>query len=429
MERCPACGGELGKENRFCPHCGNPIPERETEKPRDYWAQRLSPQEEDGEPEELTEEEDLPEDWLEEIPEEELTAEDPDLADSPRQVAWSGPMNVWDDLEKEKNQKKQRRKRIIWSIVLFLLALALLGTVLWLLQPEQGPEIPGTGRYLGQYTTYKNTTVDARADYAELGRDGICHLELMGTHIMGYWELEGESITCQGRNSGIRIFGTLCDGVLSLRYQEVTYVLALPESQDRVHWPMETEPEATTAPLPKADYTGWAGDYYGLMAVSEGRGTWEDLELACWDICGQIQLTGEDRGEISLWTRENKPGARLCAASVIFLPGTTEAGKMEMDWGKFHGMELREGEWVVDPGKSPVSHIPGMLCISGRFTDPYDPASGFTYEIFLRPWGETWEDVEEMDPALLPISPMLPEGYRDWYLPLIQGGMQMPENF
>ena len=43
------------------------------------------------------------------------------------------------------------------------------------------------------------------------------------------------------------------------------------------------------------------------------------------------------------------------------------------------------------------------------------------YSIYLRPWGESWEDVRADDEELLPYY------YDDWYLPLIETGASMPE--
>ena len=43
----------------------------------------------------------------------------------------------------------------------------------------------------------------------------------------------------------------------------------------------------------------------------------------------------------------------------------------------------------------------------------------FTYDIFLRPWGTSWDDAKAED---------LPYYYHDWYLPLIEAGEPMPDS-
>ena len=43
---------------------------------------------------------------------------------------------------------------------------------------------------------------------------------------------------------------------------------------------------------------------------------------------------------------------------------------------------------------------------------------GFSYEIYLRPWGSKWPEDDE---------DKLPYYYNDWYLPLIEAGKDMPD--
>ena len=145
---------------------------------------------------------------------------------------------------------------------------------------------------------------------------------------------------------------------------------------------------------------------------------------AC-DVCGRIQLEEEDRGRLSLWNEQNKPGDRFCMADVILTEGTTEMGKLYAEWGTFYDMEIGPGEWVIDPGKSPVSHLEDLIYFRGTYMDMSHPDSSFVYEIFLKPWGKNWENVKQFcqDPW------MLPPHYDDWYLPLQSAGIQMPDHF
>ena len=43
----------------------------------------------------------------------------------------------------------------------------------------------------------------------------------------------------------------------------------------------------------------------------------------------------------------------------------------------------------------------------------------FHYEIYLRPWGTRWDDVNPED---------MPKLYDDWYLPLIEAWEPMPDS-
>ena len=56
-----------------------------------------------------------------------------------------------------------------------------------------------------------------------------------------------------------------------------------------------------------------------------------------------------------------------------------------------------------------------MIWISGDYEDGDDE---FHYDIYLRPWGLYWDDMEE---------DTYPYRYTDWYLPLIDAGKSMPD--
>ena len=57
-----------------------------------------------------------------------------------------------------------------------------------------------------------------------------------------------------------------------------------------------------------------------------------------------------------------------------------------------------------------------LLTISGRY-EAVESEGGFSFEIFLRPWGELWPGKDNE----------IPYYYEDWYLPLIRAGSAMPD--
>ena len=75
-------------------------------------------------------------------------------------------------------------------------------------------------------------------------------------------------------------------------------------------------------------------------------------------------------------------------------------------------MALEHADWIVDPG---LLDYDNMIWISGDYEDGDDE---FHYDIYLRPWGLYWDDVEEE---------AHPYYYADWYLPLIDAGKPMPD--
>ena len=59
-----------------------------------------------------------------------------------------------------------------------------------------------------------------------------------------------------------------------------------------------------------------------------------------------------------------------------------------------------------------------MICIEGWYEDGEDE---FYYEVYLRPWGQLWDDFAADYPDDVPYY------YDDWYLPLVESGSAMPD--
>ena len=92
--------------------------------------------------------------------------------------------------------------------------------------------------------------------------------------------------------------------------------------------------------------------------------------------------------------------------------GTGEHGTVMSEGGWFTNVALEHADWIVDPG---LLDYDDMICISGDYEDGDDE---FHYDIYLRPWGLYWDDMEE---------DAYPYRYNDWYLPLIDAGKSMPD--
>ena len=92
--------------------------------------------------------------------------------------------------------------------------------------------------------------------------------------------------------------------------------------------------------------------------------------------------------------------------------GTGEHGTVMSEGGWFTNVALEHADWIVDPG---LLDYDDMIWISGDYEDGDDE---FHYDIYLRPWGLYWDDMEE---------DTYPYRYTDWYLPLIDAGKSMPD--
>ena len=130
-----------------------------------------------------------------------------------------------------------------------------------------------------------------------------------------------------------------------------------------------------------------------------------------YDLCGLIQFTEDSRGSIKLWDEDYTAAEPM---ALVYLE-LFEDGRAVSTAGSFMGDELEQGQWILDLS---MPEYESLLPISGEYSDE---GGSFSYEIMLRPWGMTWDDVEEAEPDLLPYF------YRSWYLPLIEKGEAMPE--
>ena len=86
---------------------------------------------------------------------------------------------------------------------------------------------------------------------------------------------------------------------------------------------------------------------------------------------------------------------------------------MATEGGAFTDIALEHGDWIVDPR---LVDYGDMIHIDGDYENGGD---AFHYDIYLRPWGTYWVDVDEED---------LPNLYDSWYLPLIDAEEPMPDS-
>ena len=147
--------------------------------------------------------------------------------------------------------------------------------------------------------------------------------------------------------------------------------------------------------------TGCSGDY-------------EDLEGAWWDICGAIDIGGDGTGTVTIWDEDyTKSEPMVSASASLSDDGTSIYGTMTSEGGAFADIALEHGDWIVDPG---LVDYGDMIHIDGDYENGGD---AFHYDIYLRPWGTYWVDVDEED---------LPNLYDSWYLPLIDAEEPMPDS-
>ena len=156
----------------------------------------------------------------------------------------------------------------------------------------------------------------------------------------------------------------------------------------------------------------WNGSWYGVWKMTGCSDSYSDFANIWMDICGVIDIGADYQGTVTLWDEDYTEDDPMVTAAVsLNETGTGEHGTMMSEGGWFTDVELEHADWIVDPG---LLDYDDMICIDGDYENGDDE---FHYEIYLRPWGTTWDDVD---------SDMQPASYSDWYLPLIEAGKALP---
>ena len=174
-----------------------------------------------------------------------------------------------------------------------------------------------------------------------------------------------------------------------------------------------TDDGGLTAATGDALLDWWNGPWYGWWKMTGCSGSYESMEGQWWDVCGEIAIGADDTGTITLWDEDYTRADPMALASVsLNEAGTGEHGTVMSEGGRFTDTALAHADWIVDPG---LLDYDDLIWIDGDYENGDD---AFHYDIYLRPWGLHWEDMDESG---------YPYRYTDWYLPLIDAGMSMPD--
>lgn len=153
----------------------------------------------------------------------------------------------------------------------------------------------------------------------------------------------------------------------------------------------------------KTAVTDLSGDWYGWWRMYSTSGDWAHMYGYWWDCCAEI----ED-GSMLLWD-EDLPKDNFLAEAELSIHGKD----IRCTGGSFLDRKLKSSSWDITLSEDDCGTL---MTISGE----YDAVGkgGFSYKIYLRPWGSKWPE-DDKD--------KLPYYYNDWYLPLIEAGNDMPD--
>ena len=178
----------------------------------------------------------------------------------------------------------------------------------------------------------------------------------------------------------------------------------------------------TTLPAPTGDalLDWWNGAWYGWWTMTGCSGAYESMAGQWWDACAVIDIGLDYTGTVTIWDEDYSRADPITQASVTLnSAGAGEHGTVMSESGYFTNLPLEHADWIIDPAiNSRFPDVENMICIEGWYEDGEDE---FYYEVYLRPWGQLWDDFAADYPDDIPYY------YDDWYLPLVESGSTMPD--
>lgn len=215
------------------------------------------------------------------------------------------------------------------------------------------------------------------------------------------WSLNGNEFILE--TDGESSVGRLEEGVITIELLNSGVIMTLEKvSGDEVSEYHQTE----ETPLQKQ----WGGGWYGWWKLSSASGDWTAMNDCWYDCCAYIAVDAEGGAQLTLWDEDTGRDDPMAVVSL-----RVDGERAVSEGGFFWNDELSPAEWVIDPA---LSSYADMLCVEAE----YEAGDGaFRYEIYLRPWGLVWDDIEAEN------ADMLPYYYYDWYMPLIEDGKPMPD--
>ncbi len=176
------------------------------------------------------------------------------------------------------------------------------------------------------------------------------------------------------------------------------------EGEKKTRVTIENSPEPSAA---AAASESFAEDWYGWWRMKNTRGDWAHMYGYYWDCLCEIREAEDGGLRLLLWDEDMAKDNWLSQAALVL-----DYGEPQLREGDFLDRTLSAGDWDMRVTRDQSGTL---LTIKGKYEAV--GKGGFSYEIYLRPWGSLWEVPEDERPY----------SYTDWYLPLIRAGEGMPD--
>lgn len=149
----------------------------------------------------------------------------------------------------------------------------------------------------------------------------------------------------------------------------------------------------------------WDGDWYGYWETHSETEYYKDFQGGRWETFGVINMQVDDTGSIYLWDSEDD--FAMANITVNEYGGSGFMGAALSESGHlWFGEEIGHADWIIDPS---LYGYENYMVIDGRYEDEF--GEGFNYTVYLRPWGESWDENAEDE---------RPPFYDIWYLSAYQ---------
>lgn len=412
MAFCQNCGAQLEESYKFCNVCGTmvtaaqPTPESPEILNEPCQAEQpAQPVVEPWETQSLPQQPERPEG----DPDETKTL--PQQPEQPLYQQLNGyPMNY---AQPKKSGKKGWIIALIIGVV--LLSTIATGVVFWLFSGNMiapDPDDPNLGVYVGTTATMMGIDVNLNEILAdgfviELKAGGICRVTGAGENGVGKWSLDGNVITI--KDGGTTLTGTLEDGVMAFEnMMDMGFDIVFYKQDDA------DDEELADEPI-NVDTDWWNREWYGWWMTSSCEGEYETWEDGWWDCCAEITMDENGQGHLLLWEEDYSRDEPLAEIDLVLTEDGGTMGTAVSKSGYFLDMNVSRGDYVMDPSQNSYENL---LSLQGWY-EAGD--GGFYFEVYLRPWGQLWDDMIADDEGFAPY-------YYDQYVKAVENGESAPED-
>jgi hypothetical protein len=280
------------------------------------------------------------------------------------------------------------------------------------------------GKYECTGSEYNGTKMSAAGEWIEFGSDNRGTVYITNEYPFT-WSISGNEITIT-EDAGPVYTATIDNGVISLNTGMMYYFAkgGSASSSDSSPDTEESSEDVSGSSYDAESYnstydTYWGGGWYGFWYVESAYGSYIDWDngQGRWDCCADISVIGEE-GVINIWDTDGSSDSLMVSSTISFGSGITSYGAFKSEDGQFWDCSIGHADWIVDPGSSGYENL---IIINGRYVDPENSENYFDYVIYLRPWGQLWDDIQANEPD------NIPSNYNSWYIPLMNSGSAMPD--